>query len=104
MDSNNLVLNKSIVIKSQGGIDTGGIVAGTDQIAQATASGEITGQGLFVKTGDGTLELSAANRYSGGTLIEKGTLAIASITNLGSSGKAITLNGGDLQLLSDINF
>ena len=104
VDSNNLVLNKSIVIKSQGGIDTGGIVAGTDQIAQATASGEITGQGLFVKTGDGTLELTAANGYSGGTLIEKGTLAIASITNLGSLGKAITLNGGDLQLLSDINF
>ena len=38
-------------------------------------SGNMTGNGGFAKTGDGTLTLSGANSYSGGTTVSAGTLA-----------------------------
>ena len=38
-------------------------------------SGNMTGNGGFAKTGDGTLTLSSANSYSGGTAVSAGTLA-----------------------------
>ena len=38
-------------------------------------SGNMTGNGGFAKTGDGTLTLSGTNSYSGGTTVSAGTLA-----------------------------
>jgi autotransporter-associated beta strand protein len=42
-----------------------------------TLSGPLSGPGNLIKAGSGTLTLSAANTYSGNTLISGGTLALA---------------------------
>lgn len=54
-----------------------------------------TGTVALTKTGTGTITLSGANSYSGGTTISDGTLSFAN-GSLGSSG-SITMNGGTLQ-------
>jgi autotransporter-associated beta strand protein len=51
----------------------------------------------LVKTGIGTLTLSASNTYSGGTTITAGTVALSSGGSLGSSG-LLTVNGGTFDL------
>jgi fibronectin-binding autotransporter adhesin len=55
-----------------------GVAAGTT----LTMSGQITGQGAFVKTGPGTLSLSNAstttpNNFAGGLYVENGTMSVA---------------------------
>ncbi len=67
----------------------------------STLSGVISGAGTFVKTGRGTLVLTATNSYTGGTSIEGGVLKLSSDGAAGSG--VITLNGGSLQVSSTIN-
>ena len=84
-----------------------------------TVHGQITGNGSFIKTGDGTLILTNNNNYTGGTYVEGGTLDLGTIgpvipvnsnvtvsagatfqVGAGPSGQAIgtvTLNGGTLR-------
>jgi fibronectin-binding autotransporter adhesin len=57
-------------------IDTNGI--------GAAWSGVLSGGGALAKTGAGTLTLSAANTYTGGTLLNQGTLRLANAAALGS--------------------
>ncbi|KXO75778.1 hypothetical protein AYJ56_09905 [Brucella anthropi] len=45
-----------------------------DAAARFTLSQALSGSGALVKSGDGTLVLSGANSYSGGTLVSGGTL------------------------------
>jgi autotransporter-associated beta strand protein len=52
--------------------------------ADATLSGNITGDGKLNKNGDGDLTLSGDNDYSGGTIIDEGRLVVASDTALGT--------------------
>jgi autotransporter-associated beta strand protein len=67
-------------------------------------SGGITGAGALTKTGAGTLILAAANTHTGGTVLQAGTLVLASDTantsGLGSGG--ITLQGGTLRMYDNI--
>jgi outer membrane autotransporter protein len=63
----------------------------------ATIASALTGAGGLEKTDQGTLVLSAANSYSGGTFVNGGTLSIASDTNLGAATGAVTLDGGTLE-------
>lgn len=42
-----------------------------------TISGVVSGNGTIVKTGGGTLSLTAANTYTGNTSVEEGTLTLA---------------------------
>jgi autotransporter-associated beta strand protein len=63
----------------------------SDNVTDFADSGGLT------KAGAGTLELTGANDYSGGTEIKTGTLSIASDANLGNGGTH-TLNGGTLKL------
>ena len=49
-----------------------------------TATGLVTGSGSLTKTGAGTLRLSVANGYSGGTTVIGGTLALGTSDALGS--------------------
>jgi fibronectin-binding autotransporter adhesin len=59
-----------------------------------TFRGIISGNGSVQQIGGGTLTLSAANTYSGGTVLDNGTLVIANASALGTGD--MTVNGGVL--------
>lgn len=55
-------------------------------------AGSISGSASLVKKGTGTLTLTSANTYTGGTTIRSGTLAITNASALGTG--TVTLDGG----------
>ncbi len=59
-------------------------------------SGELSGSGALLKTGNGTLRLSGENTYQGGTAIHEGTLEVAQDAHLGDASGSIRLHGGTL--------
>ncbi len=61
-----------------------------DQSTAGTYGGVLSGSGSLTKIGAGTLTLTGANGYGGGTHLDGGTLSISSDANLG--------NGGELQM------
>jgi fibronectin-binding autotransporter adhesin len=64
-----------------------------------TVSGLIEGDGgSLVKVGTGTLRLTGANTYSGGTNLNGGIIAINSDVNLGTG--PLSFNGGTLEALA----
>ncbi len=67
-----------------------------NQPTTGTYSGVMSGSGSLIKQNTGTLILSGANTYSGGTTISGGSLSIASNNNLGNGSGDLTLNGGSL--------
>lgn len=68
-----------------------------DDIIQGTHfSANITGTGSIVKNGSGNLTIGVANSYTGGTVINAGTLQIRNASALGTSG-IISFGGGTLQ-------
>jgi outer membrane autotransporter protein len=76
-------------------IDTNGI--------GATWSGILSGGGVLAKAGDGTLTLSGSNTYSGGTIINRGTIAVNADNGLGAPTGPLTFNGGTLQFDSSFD-
>jgi outer membrane autotransporter protein len=69
-----------------------------------TVSGTISDGGFFggtggslIKVGAGTLTLTGANTYSGGTSLNGGVLAVNNVGNLGTGG--LSFNGGALEAL-----
>lgn len=84
-------INRNIIVEGAGG---GVNVA----LHPLTWAGNISGAGRFVKSGDGELELTGTNTYSGGTLIQRGSLRVASDNKLGAAGAGITIdNNGALR-------
>ena len=61
--------------------------------ASQTLSGVISGSGTLTKAGLGTLTLSQANSYSGGTVVSQGTLMGGASTSFGSG--SIVLGDGN---------
>ncbi|MGU3492951.1 autotransporter domain-containing protein [Xanthobacteraceae bacterium A53D] len=60
-------------------------------------SGNISGTGRLSKDGGGVLQLTGTNTYTGGTIINEGTLQIASDDKLGAAGTGILMvNNGHL--------
>jgi autotransporter-associated beta strand protein len=68
----------------------------------------VTGAGRLVKSGAGTMQLSAANTYSGGTTLVGGVLQVAADNRFGSvpvspQADNIVLDGGTLRTGAEIN-
>jgi outer membrane autotransporter protein len=61
-------------------------------------SAALGGAGALTKSGGGTVTLSAANTYSGGTSLNAGVLKVSADNNLGAATGGLTFNGGTLQL------
>jgi autotransporter-associated beta strand protein len=57
-------------------------------------TGAVTGDGKLTKAGDGTLALSGANTYSGGTAVNVGTVDVAGSSPLGTG--TVVFDGGSL--------
>jgi autotransporter-associated beta strand protein len=87
-----IVSSKAITLNSAGGTFL------ADAGTASTLSGVIIGTGSWTKSGLGTLTLTGANIYSGGTNLNGGTLAINSDANLGTG--PLTFNGGTLEALA----
>lgn len=62
---------------------------------------DISGQGGLVKQGTGTLTLTGANSYSGGTTVQAGTIVAASTKALGR-GDATVQSAGTLNVSADV--
>nr|WP_281063207.1 autotransporter domain-containing protein [Ancylobacter gelatini] len=59
-------------------------------------SGNISGTGSFNKDGGGVLQLTGTNTYTGDTVIDEGTLQVASDDKLGAGTNIIMVNNGHL--------
>ena len=68
-----------------------------------TYSGMIDGTGVVTKIGVGTVTLTGANTYSGGTYINQGAIAAGANSAFGAPTSGITFNGGTLQLTQSFN-
>ena len=83
----------SHVVSAPLALTTGGVLAAVDS-AQLTLSGAVSGTGVgIVKTGTGTLLLTADNPYTGTTSISAGTVQIGDGGTTGSVGGPIANNG-----------
>lgn len=70
-------LGWSVVLAGEGGfVDTAGHAVGVDRA--------ISGSGALHKIGNGTLSLTGANTYSGGTVVSQGTLVVSGNSSVGS--------------------
>ncbi len=63
-----------------------------------TFANALSGAGGLTKAGNGTLALSTANAYTGGTTIAAGTLRLTGTGTLGAATGATTVSGGTLDL------
>ena len=68
----------------------------------ATIGATLGGTAQLVKTDLGTLILGGTNSYTGGTLINAGTLQISGDANLGAAAGGVTLDGGTLATSADL--
>ncbi len=113
-DPANLVINGGILnVTGATSYTNRGMTLGLDgatlKMVSATTnlniSGEITGNGKLVKTGKGILTLSAANSYTGGTLISDGEVCLgnddANINGLGTG--TVTIKNGTLSMFDNNN-
>ncbi len=75
---------------------SGGLELRIDTGLTATIATAVTGSGSLSKTGAGTIVLSGSNSYTGGTLLNAGTLSVSGDQNLGGTNGSLTFNGGTL--------
>ena len=91
-------LTTSSTLNQSGGVNvtaTSGL--GNTGSGSLTANGSISGAGALNVDTSGTVNLNAANSYSGGTFINNGTVIVGAAGALPSS-SALTMNGGTLDL------
>ncbi|UIJ44831.1 autotransporter-associated beta strand repeat-containing protein [Sphingomonas cannabina] len=79
-----------------GDIDNEGALV-VDRSGTLNLDGTISGTGSLTKRGSGVLTLTGINSYSGGTLVDSGTVQISSDANLGDVAGTLSLQGGTLQ-------
>jgi outer membrane autotransporter protein len=79
-----------------GDVANGGVLA-FDRSDTIAFGGIVSGAGSLEQRGSGTLTLTGANTYLGGTALDAGTIAVAADANLGAAAGALTFDGGTLQ-------
>ena len=84
--------NNSAPVSLQGNIEPAAVIVDADQSYTFDGTGVITGSASLEKNGAGTLTVSNAHEFSGGTTIRGGTLGISHAAALGSG--PVTLAGG----------
>ena len=83
-----------------GGAITSGTLtsAGLFDMRAGTVSAILAGAGNLAKTTTGTVTLSSANTYAGGSTVTAGRLVVGNAAALGVSSGALAVNGGTLDL------
>ncbi|HLJ65627.1 MAG TPA: autotransporter domain-containing protein [Stellaceae bacterium] len=81
----------SVSLEAQGTVTDNGTLV-FDQGMKGSFATPITGTGAVVKLNGGTLTLSGDNGFTGGVMVEAGTLILGSATAFGSGG--LTVDGG----------
>jgi autotransporter-associated beta strand protein len=102
-DVDGYILSGSALTLNGAANGTINVVTGT-----ATIANQLSGTTIVVKTGSGSLTLSAANNYSGKTQILGGAISIGADNNLGAAPGSLTadkllLDGGTLRLTASGN-
>ena len=93
---NNAIWSANMTLTDDG---SGNATTITNGASTVSITGILSGNGLLVKAGAGTLTLNAANTYTGGTTVSNGTLrlgvagAIAGQTTLRVDGGLLDMNG-----------
>nr|WP_051917470.1 autotransporter-associated beta strand repeat-containing protein [Brucella anthropi] len=93
--TDSFVSARSVTLGAQGGT----VQTAANEINEL--SGGIVGSGKLIKTGAGTLVLSGSNTYSGGTVINGGTVSISADKNLGDATGTLAMNNNATLLLVD---
>lgn len=89
---NETVSNVTLVA---GGIIGTGVLTGSVYTVQSgTISASLGGAGALVKSTGGTVILSAANTYAGGTTINSGLLVVSNTTGSATGGGPVSVNSG----------
>jgi fibronectin-binding autotransporter adhesin len=86
-----------VVTLTGGTITNGVLTGGSYALAAGDVSAVLAGGARLVKSGAGTVTLSAVNTYTGGTFLEAGRLVLAGDNRLDSA-YGLTLTGGVLDL------
>ncbi|GCE84602.1 autotransporter domain-containing protein [Komagataeibacter diospyri] len=73
-----------------------------DQSTDGTLANPVSGTGMLVKDGTGTLTISQAEAYTGATTINAGALALSGDGSIATSG-AVTINGGTFDISGTTN-
>jgi fibronectin-binding autotransporter adhesin len=79
-------------------IENGTLDSASFGVQAGTVSAMLGGSGALTKTGSGTVTLSGANAYSGGTTIGAGMLQISGSGTLGGAVGTLAVSGGTLDL------
>ena len=75
----------------------------TGGVREAILSGSISGTGSLTFDDPGTLVLTGANSYTGGTIIEQGTIRLGNGTALGASGSSVLINPAGILDINGVN-
>ncbi len=71
---------------------------------ETVASGTIgAGAGTVTKDGNGTVTLTGANTFTGGFIMESGTLLLGQNTSIGAAGGTVKINGGTISANTNAN-
>jgi autotransporter-associated beta strand protein len=104
----NITASETIGSLAGGGTTGGSLALGSSTLTtggnntSTSFAGGISGTGGVTKMGGGIWTLGGSNTYTGATTINAGTIKIAASNNLGSTSNSLVLNGGTLELASDM--